>query len=197
MMRTRTPARVRTFAAALLAAAVLAPAHAADPAADDWSTFGRFLSILEVVMQNAAKDDGKPPEKAVEDMLAGRNAEANALAKELFSEVPEAEREKMLSIGRSLLALQHRQAAEARRFGDDAAAIRARKDLADMGLTYHDRQQFLDAVRRGDVIAARLFIAGRGVDPSAADLWGTSALELARRQGNPELVALLEAAAKK
>jgi len=196
-MRTRTSARVRSFAAALGAAAVLAPAHAADPAADDWSTFSRFLSILQVVMQSAAKDDGKQSQQAVEDILAGRNAEANELAKELFSDVPAAEREKMLSIGRSLLALQQRQAVEARRLGDDASAIRARKDLADMGLTYHDKQQFLDAVKRGDVIAVRLFIVGRGVDPGAADVWGTSALELAKRNGNPELIALLEAAAKK
>jgi hypothetical protein len=196
-MRTRTSARVRNFAAALGAAAVLAPAHAADPAADDWSTFSRFLSILQVVMQSAAKDDGKQSQQAVEDILAGRNAEANELAKELFSDVPAAEREKMLSIGRSLLALQQRQAVEARRFGNDATAIRARKDLADMGLTYHDKQQFLDAVKRGDVIAVRLFIAGRGVDPGAADVWGTSALELAKRSGNPELIALLEGAVKK
>jgi hypothetical protein len=196
-MRTRAFTRFRNLAAALGAVAVLGPAHAADPAADDWSTFSRFLSILQVVMQAAAKDDQKETQKAVEDILAGRNAEANELAKELFSDVPEAEREKMLSFGRSLLALQQRQAVEARRFGEDASAIRARKDLTDMGLTYHDKQQFLDAVKRGDVIAARLFIVGRGVDPGATDAWGTSALELAKRNGNPELIALLEAAAKK
>jgi hypothetical protein len=189
--------QLRKLAAALVVAVVLAPAHAADPASDDWSTFSRFLSILQVVMQTAAKDDGRQSQQAVEDILAGRNAEANELAKELFSDVPEAEREKMISIGRSILALQQRQAVEARRFGDDASAIRARKDLTDMGLTYHDKQQFLDAVKRGDVIAVRLFIAGRGVDPGVTDVWGTSALELARRNGNPELVALLEAAVKK
>lgn len=196
-MRVHIPARIRRLAVALGAFAVLAPAQAADPAADEWSTFSRFLSILQVVMQTAAKDDGKEAQQAVEDVLAGRNAEANALAKELLSEVPEAEREKMISIGRTLLALQQKQAVETRRTADDGAAIRARKDLAGMGLTYHDRRQFLDAIKRGDVIAVRLFLVGRGVEPGAADAWGTSALDLARRNGNPELIALLEAAAKK
>jgi hypothetical protein len=79
----------------------------------------------------------------------------------------------------------------------EARAIRARKDLAGMGLTYHDRAQFLDAVKRGDVLAVKLFLAGRGVDPNATDAWGNSALELARRGGNPELIALLSSAAGK
>ncbi|MCZ7562613.1 MAG: ankyrin repeat domain-containing protein [Burkholderiales bacterium] len=103
----------------------------------------------------------------------------------------------MISIGRTLLELQQKQARAERRALGDAPAIRARKDLADMGLTYHDKQQFLDAVRRGDLIAVRLFLTGRGVDPNAADVWGTSALDLAKRNGNPELVALLEGATRK
>ncbi|MCC6609195.1 MAG: hypothetical protein IT515_05895 [Burkholderiales bacterium] len=196
-MQTRISMQLRKLAAALAAAVVLVPAHAADPATDDWSTFSRFLSILQVVMQSAAKEEGAQSQQAVEDILAGRNAEANALAQELFSDVPEAEREKMISIGRALLVLQQKEAAAARRSAEDAPAIRARKDLAGMGLAYHDKQQYLEAIKRGDVIAVRLFLAGRGVDPGATDIWGTSALELARRNGNPELVALLEAAAKK
>jgi hypothetical protein len=171
--------------------------QAADSAPNDWATFGRFLSILQVVMQTAAKDDGRHTQQAVDDILAGRNAEANALAKEMFAEVPDAEREKMLSIGRSLLVLGQKQAALDASAVAESTAIRARKDLAGMGLVYHDRTQFLDAVRRGDVIAVRLFLVGRGVDPNAADIWGTTALDLARRNGNPELIALLESAGAK
>ena len=184
-----------TFIAAIAASALAgAPARSADTSADDWATFGRFLSILQVVMQTAASDDGKRTQQAVDDILAGRNAEANALARELFADVPDPEREKMVSIGRSLLVLGQKQAALDAHAAGETAAIRARQDLAGMGLVYHDRNQFLDAVRRGDVIAVRLFLAGRGVDPKAADVWGTSALDLARRNGNPELIALLESA---
>lgn len=138
-MQTRMAVRLRKLAAALGAAAVLAPAHAADATADDWSTFSRFLSILQVVMQAAAKEDATETQRAMEDILAGRNAEANDLAQELFSEVPPAERDKMISIGRTLLELQQKQARAERRALGDAPAIRARKDLADMGLIYHDK----------------------------------------------------------
>ena len=148
-------------------------------------------------MQSAAKDDGKQAQQAVDEIFAGRNAEANELAKELFADVPAAEREKMAALGRSLVVLGQKQAAVDARAAEETAAITARKDLAGMGLVYHDPTQFLDAVRRGDVIAVRLFLAGRGVDPKTADIWGNTALDLARRNGNPELVALLEAAGAK
>ena len=193
----RLSAQLRNFAAAAGAALVLVPAHAADSASDDWAMFSRFLSILQVVMQTAAKDDGRQSQRAVEEILAGQNAEANELAKELFAEVPDAEREKMISIGRSLLVLGQQQAALDAELAGEMTAIQARKDLAGMGLVYHDRTQFLDAVRRGDVIAVRLFLAGRGVDPKAKDVWGTNALDLAKRNGNPDLIALIEAAGAK
>jgi len=196
-MQTGKPARIRTLIVALGAAAVLAPAQASESSAEDWAAFSRFLSILQVVMHTAAKDDGKQSQQALEEIIAGRNAEANEVAKELFAEVPTAEREKMLSIARTLLALQQKQAAASARSDEDAVAIRARKDLAGMGLTYHDKRQFVDAVRRGDLIAVRLFLVGRGVDSNATDVWGTSALELARRNGSSELIALLEEAGKR
>jgi len=179
------------------AASVLAPAHAADSAADDWATFSRFLSILQVVMQTAAKDDGKESQQAVDEILAGRNAEANALAQELFAEVPVAEREKMISVGRSLLVLGQKQAALDARAAGETRAIQARKDLLGMGLVYHDRTQYLEAVRRGDLIAVRLFLTGGGVDPKAKDVWGASALDISKRNGNPELIALIETAGAK
>lgn len=197
LTRLRSFARPRRLVVATGLALVMAPVHAATSVSDDWATFSRFLSILQVVMQTAAKDDGRQSQQAVEDILAGRNAEANELAEELFAEVPDAEREKMISIGRSLLVLGRKQAALDARAATETRAIQARKDLAGMGLAYHDRTQFLDAVRRGDVIAVRLFLAGRGVDPKAKDVWGTNALDLAKRNGNPELIALIESAGAK
>jgi hypothetical protein len=199
-MRSRRlfdPLRAIAIAACVTLVPLAPVARAADSASNDWATFGRFLSILQVVMQTAAKDDGQHTQQAVDDILAGRNAEANALAREMFAEVPAAERDKMVSIGRSLLELGQRQATVEAGAAAETAAISARKDLAGMGLVYHDRTQFLDAVRRGDVIAVRLFLTGRGVDPKAADIWGTTALDLARRNGNPELIALLESAGAK
>lgn len=172
-------------------------AHAAASAPDEWATFSRFLSILQVVMQTAAKDDGKQSQQAVDEILAGRNKEANELAKELFAEVPDPEREKMISIGRSLLVLNQKQAVLDARAAGEARAIQARKDLAGMGHVYHDRTQFLDAVRRGDLIAVRLFLAGGGVDAKVKDVWGASALDIAKRTGNPELIALIETAGAK
>jgi ankyrin repeat protein len=87
-------------------------------------------------------------------------------------------------------------AAEAQLQGD-SSAIQARKDLTAIGLSYHDRGQFLDAVRRGDAIAVRLFLIGRGVDPNAKDALGNTALDIARRGGNPEVIGLLAAVAPK
>jgi ankyrin repeat protein len=41
----------------------------------------------------------------------------------------------------------------------------------------------------------QLFLTGRGVDPNARDAFGNTALDLARRGGDPEIIALLSAAA--
>ena len=198
----------RHLAAAAVAAACLGAAHAqspAGPATTDWATVGRFLSLLQLVVGAAASEcpAGSPAARgcspdagrqAIEDILNGRNAEANALAREFFADVPAPEREKLAAIGRSFVALDRKQVAAEALEAAEARAIQARKDLAGMGLTYHDHGQFLDAVRRGDVLAVRLFLAGRGIDPGATDALGRSALELARRGGNPELIALLTAA---
>jgi hypothetical protein len=200
----------RGLVAAAIAAAWIGAAHAqgAYPPAPttDWATVGRFLSLLQLVVNAAATcphgggteacgpDAGR---QAIDDILQGRNPEANALALELFADVPGPEREKLLGIGRSFAALSRKDIAAEARTAAEAGAIRARQDLAGMGLVYHDRTQFLDAVRRGDVLAVKLYLAGRGIDPRATDASGTSALELARRGGNPELIALLSAATPK
>jgi ankyrin repeat protein len=150
-------------------------------------------------MQASEKSGGDPKavQQAMDDILSGRNADANALALEIFGEVPAQEREKMLSIGRSMASMSQRQAVAEGRASGDVGAIQARKDLTAIGLVYHDRTQFLDAVKRNDVLAAQLFIAGRGVDPNAKDLLGHSALDIAKRGGNPEMIALLSAAVAK
>jgi hypothetical protein len=182
---------------ALAAAASIGTAHAQSATIQtDWATFGKFLSVIHVLMQASEKSGGdqQAVQKAMDDILAGKNAEANALALEIFGTMPPTEREKMLSIGRSMVAMGQRQAGAETRAVGDTLALQARKDLTAMGLVYYDKAQFLDAVKRNDVLAARLFIVGRGVDPNATDALGRSALELARRGGNPEMIDLLVAA---
>lgn len=191
---------LKRFLAAIFAACAVGAAHAQTATIQtDWATFGKFLSVVHVLMQASEKSGGDPKavQKAMDDILNGRNAEANALALEIFGEVPPPEREKMLSIGRSMAAMSQRQSAVETRVSGEAAAIQARKDLTAIGLVYHDKHQYLDAVKRNDLLAAQLFIAGRGVDPDAKDLLGTSALEIARRGGNAEMIALIAGAARK
>lgn len=191
---------LRHTLAALAAASTIGAAHAQSATIQtDWATFGKFLSVVHVLMQASEKSGGDPKavQQAMDDILAGRNAEANALALEIFGEVPPVEREKMLSIGRSMASMNRRQMSEEARASTDAAAIQARKDLTAMGLVYHDRAQFLDAVKRNDVLAVRLFLAGRGVDPDARDLLGASALDIAKRGGSAEMVELLADASRR
>jgi len=194
--------------AAIVAAAGIGAANAqsgASTATADWATFGRFLSLIQVFVQSACPPgtaaaqncDPNAAQKAFDDIANGRNPEANALMLDIFAGVPAPEREKMLAIGRTMSAMSRKQVAAEAQVQGESGAIQARKDLTAMGLSYHDRNQFLDAVRRGDAIAVRLFLAGRGVDPGAKDAWGNSALELARRGGDPEIVTLLSAAAPK
>jgi hypothetical protein len=193
--------------AVIVAAGGIGAAHAQStgPASTaDWAAIGRFLSLIQIFMQTACPPgtaaqscDPNAAQKAVDDIANGRNPEANALMLDIFAGVPAAEREKMLAIGRTMAAMNRKQMAAETQLQGESAAIQARKDLAAMGLSYHDRNQFLDAVKRGDAIAVRLFLVGRGVDPNAKDAWGNSALELARRGGDPEILTLLSAAAPK
>jgi hypothetical protein len=187
----------RRFLVALAAAGAVGTAHAQSATIQtDWATFGKFLSVIHVLMQASEKSGGDPKavQQAMDDILSGRNADANALALEIFGEMPATEREKMLSIGRSMAAMSQRQAGAETRAASDALALQARKDLTAMGLVYHDKSQFIEAVKRNDVLAARLFVMGRGVDPNATDALGRSALDVAKRSGNAEMIDLLAAA---
>jgi hypothetical protein len=198
---------VKRVIAIIVAAAGIGAANAQSTAASgpDWATIGRFLSLVQVFMQAACPPsssssqgcDPSAAQRAFDDVLSGRNTEANALFLDIFSEVPAPEREKMLAIGRTMAAMNRKQMVAEAQLQSESSAIQARKDLTAIGLSYHDRNQFLDAVRRKDAIAVRLFLAGRGVDPNAKDAWGTTVLELARRGGDPEIIALLAAAGAK
>jgi hypothetical protein len=187
--------RLAAASAALAACVASGPAFAQSAPAADWVTLGRVLAVVQSVMQAAASDDPLAGQRAIDELMSGRNAEANALLLDIMGEVPASERERMLSIGRSIVSMNRKQIAAQSREGADAAAIQARKDLTGMGLAYYDVAQYLDAVRRSDLIAARLFILGRGVDVGARDASGASALDIARRAGNAEMMALLGAAA--
>ncbi len=188
--------------AALVAVAGIGTANAqgTTAASADWATFGRFLSLVQVFMQAACPPGAAQPcdpnaaQKAIDDIANGRNPDANALMLDIFADVPAPEREKMLAIGRTMAAMNRKQMAAGAAVQGEVSAMQARKDLTAIGLSYHDRDQFLDAVKRKDAIAVRLFLIGRGVDPNAKDAWGNSALELARRGGDPEIIGLLAAA---
>jgi hypothetical protein len=171
-----------------------------NPSAD--VTFSRFLALVQGVMQAAASappgQEERAADRAIREMLGGKNPEANALARDVFMSLPPEDQVRLFAISRSASELLERGAANAKR--DEAvaetaaierAAIEARKDLASMGFSYYDRGQFLDAVRRGDVIAVQLFVRGRGVDLRAKDATGETPLDVARKSGNAEMVSLL------
>lgn len=193
--------RLATLVVALMVLLGGAPARAAD--SDDALPLSRMLALVQEIMETAAAappgGEQRAMDKAVRDILTGRNARANALAREIAPQLSPDDRERLASIGRSAAALSDRAAppispAAVAPLASDRQAIEARKDLAAMGLAYYDPKQFLDAVRRGDAIAARLYVAGRGVPLDARDADGATALDLARRTGNPELIVLLAGA---
>jgi hypothetical protein len=174
---------LRVFAALSFAFSA-ATAQAAEM--DDWTTFGHMLSLVQGFLQLSAQSggDARQVEKHVDGLLSGKNADANKLAEEMFGDMPGAQRSQALGLVRSLAALGQQQAQVERRHAQESDAIQARKDLAGMGLSYFDRQQFLDAVKRNDRLAVQLYLGGKGVDPRAG-------LEAARGAGLTELEQLL------
>ena len=162
-------------------------ARAAD---DDWMTVSRMLAVAQTVLSAALASppgDTRRSDAALDAILDGRNADANAVAGGIFDDMPAALRSQVASVARSALSLSRRQAqqtasslpgavssvqdarTDAGVSGADRAAIDARRDLNAIGHRYHDTAQFLDAVRRDDVLAARLYIAGRGLDARAIE----------------------------
>jgi len=166
------PIRVLAAFAFICAAA---PALAAGQD-EDWSTFGHALTLMQQFVRIAASDDPSASVKAVDDLLAGSNPEANRALAGLFNDMtagmPGEQRDQMASISRDLAGIMRKEArASAPLNGQHGGAsveraLQARKDLTAMGLRYYDETQFRDAVKRGDKLAVDLFVAGEGIDPA-------------------------------
>jgi hypothetical protein len=180
----------------LLIASLLAPASAHAAAADDddgWLSFGHALSLVQVFVRLAGNPE--QAQKGFDDVLAGRNPEANralaGLFEEMTADMPAEYKGQVASIGRDLASLARRQAASAGRSALPQDPLQARKDLTAMGLRYYDPKDFLDAVRRDDLLAVELFVAGRGVNLSSKDADGRTAADIARANGNAAMGELL------
>jgi hypothetical protein len=94
----------------------------------------------------------------------------------------------MAQINQQLAAARAQMAASG-----NVSPLQARKELTGMGLVYHDQTQFVSAIRRGDTLAVKLFLAGQGVDVARPDTAGTTPLQAAeqRESPQPEIVTLL------
>jgi hypothetical protein len=194
--------RAIPLAAPILALALaVAPARAAEEAAD-WALTGRLLTLVHAFVRLAAESpDPQAMQKGVDAMLAGENADVNraaaGLLDEMLTEMPPDQRILFMAIGRDALKIARREQARVASLPDaegQSRALQARKDLHAMGLRYHDAGQFLDAVKRDDALAVELYVLARGVNLSARDTEGRSALEIAQRAGNRQMAAILSAA---
>ena len=176
-------------------------ARAAD---DEWLTVSRMLAVAQTVISAALASppgDSRRSDAALDSILEGRSADANAIASEMFDDMPASLRSQMAAVARSALSLSRRQVPQAtsvpaapattisgqevRASGipsvADRAAIDARRDLNAMGNRYHDAGEFLDAVRRDDLLAARLYVTGRGLDARAIERGRDLAASLAMK----------------
>lgn len=186
---------VRILAVALLLIPTL-PVHAAEEPAD--ASLGHVLTLVHTFVRMAAESESSALNlRAIDEVLAGRNAAANeaiaGLMKEALADVSPENRATIAAIGRDLVSVARKNLLGMRP-GETLFADRsfeARKQLNALGLTYHDPKQFLEAVKRNDVLAAELFIAGKGVDLSATDFWGRDAVDFARRNNNEPLAQLI------
>lgn len=163
-------------AARLLVVIFLLPlsASATSEDAGDWKLIGGVLALVRQIVHLAAHSpDPNAAQRGVDAMLAGENAQANRIAsglmQEIMQDIPPSQRDAFVSIGRDLLVLARREQARAAHApatadGSKEAAMQARRELHAMGLRYWDAQQFAEAVKRGDRIAAELFLAARGLE---------------------------------
>lgn len=177
---------------ACLLAAPLAPASANEDLA-----FGHALTLVQMfVRASAQSSDPGAARKAMDDVLAGRNTEANrafaGLLEEATSGMSAEHKDKVATIGQDLAALARRESGRAPLESlSPERSLQARKDLTAMGLSYYDAAQFHDAVRRDDALAVELYILGRGVNAESKGKDGRTALESARARGNERMAALL------
>lgn len=169
------------------------PARAAATDDEDWTAFGQVLTLVQTMVRIGLQPN---PDQAIGDLLAGRNYEANGALAGLFAgataDMPPEYRDRIASIGRELAGyVASHPVTRAIEAPSLERALQARKDLNAMGLSYYDPKQFLDAVKRDDALAAELYIEARGVNLSARDADGRSALEIARANGNTRLAQVL------
>ncbi len=184
--------------ARLLLIALLAAPPAAVQASED-EAFDHALTLVQLFVRSAAQtEDPQASLRALDDVLAGRNTEANrafaGLMEEATSDMSPHNKDRVAAIGRDLASMARKEAAKAPLPSQAPAAgrsLQARKDLAAMGLRYYDADQYLEAVRRDDALAVELFLEGRGVNPSARDAGGRSALDIARANKNAQLAQLI------
>ena len=158
---------------------------------ESWKAFGHALTLTQILMRSAQADD---PDKAMDDVLAGRSTEANralaALLEEATADMPSEYRSRVASIGQDIASMARKQIGKPVTASPERA-LQARKDLTAMGLKYHDPNEFLAAVERDDALAVGLFIEGRGVNLGSKDSKGRTALEIARAKGNEPMAQLL------
>ena len=181
----------------LLIALLAAPSPAVVASEDE--AFDHALTLVQLFVRTATQsEDPNASLKALDDVLAGRDAEANrafaGLMEEATSDMSPQNKDRVAAIGRDLAALARKEAAKAplpTQAPSAGSALQARKDLASMGLRYYDATQYLDAVKRDDALAVELYLQGRGVNPSVRDAAGRSALEIARANKNEPLAQLI------
>jgi hypothetical protein len=194
----------RSFIATSLFAMLLPPLAA--QASED-EAFGHALTLVQMFVRSAMlSDDPKAGLAALDNVLSGRNPEANQAFAGLFQEatadLPAQHRDKVAAIGRDLAGVARKEIGkeqarlqmeptlyERPRSVEDA--LQARKDLTAMGLRYYDSTQFLDSVKRDDVLAVELYLAGGAVDVAGKGRDGRSAVEIARANRNERLAELL------
>lgn len=193
----------RILVAVLFMGTALSAACAANTAeqgsvAEEDPAFGHALTLVELFVRAASRsDDPKAGAQALDELLAGRNPEANQAFSGLFEEattdMSPQNKDRVAAIARDLAGMARKEAAKAPATPPVSAerALQARKDLAAMGLRYYDQAQFLDAVRRDDALAVELYLQGRGVNPSARDAQGRTALDIARANKNTQVAELL------
>ena len=186
------------FVRTLLIAVLFIPALPAQAAEEDWPAFGHALTLVHLFVRIAAESETPQQSlRAIDDVLLGRNAAANeavvGLLREALAEVPREHRATIAAIGRDVASLARKNLRKSAATETSLLInpLQARKDLNAMGLSYYDSKQFLEAVKRNDVLAVELYVAGRGVDLASRDFWGRDALEIAQANGNARIADLL------
>src|SRR5262249_27337842 len=168
-----------------------APKPAAAQDEESCKAFGNALTPAQILVRSASAPD---PDKAMDDVLAGRSTEANSaiagLLQEATADMPAEYRARVASMGQDIASMARKQIGKPVPASPERA-LQARKDLTAMGLKYHDPNEFLAAVERDDALAVELFVEGRGVNLGAKDAKGRTALEIARAKGNEPMAQLL------